>query len=119
MDRVDRQKPRPRSPYASEGDFSERDRGSLDSATGRENHLGLTKSGATAASEINQPIGAKPQAEITGRHDAGSGANQTRDGLSGTEEAVRRAAETVPPDEPAGYDDDIPVFDRRDEMPKP
>ena len=52
------------------------------------------------------------------RHDAGSGANDTADGLDASTEALRHAAENTPsgaiPDEVEA----VPVFDRADLPPK-
>lgn len=49
----------------------------------------------------------------TNVHDAGSDANDTEDGLTEAEEAVRQAAEDIPSgQEPTGRTDSIPVFDR-------
>jgi hypothetical protein len=66
--------------------------------------------------EASKPIGAHPRSEVTGRHDAGSGANETVDGLTPTEEAIRRGAE----DKPIGGSEreDVPVFDRGQAPPK-
>jgi hypothetical protein len=52
------------------------------------------------------------------RHDAGSGANETTDGLDATTEAVRHAAEDIPSS--AAHDDveNVPVFDRAGLPPK-
>jgi hypothetical protein len=51
-------------------------------------------------------------------HDAGSGANETTDGLDATTEALRHAAEDTPsgalPDDP----EKVPVFDRAHLAPK-
>jgi hypothetical protein len=43
-----------------------------------------------------EPVGAQPRSEITGRHNAGSGANETIDGLTSSEEAIRGGAEDTP-----------------------
>jgi hypothetical protein len=49
----------------------------------------------------------------TNIHDAGSDANETQDGLTEQEEAVRRAAEDIPTGaSPEGPIDRTPVFDR-------
>jgi hypothetical protein len=49
----------------------------------------------------------------TNIHDAGSDANETQDGLTEQEEAVRRAAEDIPTGAtPEGPIDRTPVFDR-------
>jgi hypothetical protein len=117
MDRKETPRPSRPSEFANQGEVNQRQAAELASPTGREDHLGLTESGATAASEINKPIGAHPRSEVTGRHDAGSGANETADGLSALEEALRHAAE----DTPSGADsraDDVPVFDRAGAPPK-
>jgi hypothetical protein len=71
--------------------------------------------GSLAAVDINQPIGAQPRSAVTGQHQPGMGANEKVDGLSGTEEAIRAAAE----DETEADDfADLPVFDRADATPK-
>jgi hypothetical protein len=69
-------------------------------------------------SDASKPIGAHPRSEVTGRHDAGSGANETVDGLSAAEEAIRRGAEDVPIGKPDHETEDVPVFDRGQVPPK-
>ncbi|RYE32948.1 MAG: hypothetical protein EOP23_10520 [Hyphomicrobiales bacterium] len=55
----------------------------------------------------------------TNVHDAGSDANDTPDGLTESEEAVRQAAEDVPVGRPLrGKVETIPVFDRGSLPPK-
>jgi hypothetical protein len=62
---------------------------------------------------------AKRVSDSTNIHDAGSDANNTPDGLTETEEAVRRAAEDVPTGQsPTGKTDSVPVFDRSSLPPK-
>ena len=105
------------SEFANQGEITRTDPAEFDSPTGREDHMGLAETRPIVGSEINKPIGAQPRSEVTGRHDEGSGANETKDGLTNTEEALRRAAE----DTPSGRrerDEDIPVFDRADALPK-
>ncbi len=51
------------------------------------------------------------------RHDAGSKANETDDGLNASDESIRHGAEDIP----TGANErrkDIPVFDRADTPPK-
>jgi hypothetical protein len=62
-----------------------------------------------------QPIGAERRSAASGLQDAGTGANETADGLSPTEEDIREAAE-----DEADLDDfeEVPVFDRAETMPK-
>ncbi len=86
----------------------------LPGPTGREDNKGADP-GTLAAEEIDQPVGAKPRSNVTGRHDPGSGANETVDGLSDTEEMTRRAAEDTAP---GTRDRDTPVFDRGRRIPK-
>jgi hypothetical protein len=118
MDRVEKPSPIRKSEFANEGDVNQRQAAELASPTGREDHLGLTEAGATAASEINKPISARPRSEVTGRHDAGSQANETVDGLSALEEALRHAAEDTPSGADSSLTDDVPVFDRAGAPPK-
>src|ERR1044071_5414638 len=66
----------------------------------------------------SQPIGAHPRSEVTGRHDAGSRANETLDGLTPAEEAIRRGAEDIPIDRTDREQEDLPVFDRGRAPPK-
>jgi hypothetical protein len=108
MDRTE--KPKKQREFANRGEVSETDAAALPSA-GRE-------SGNTAPSDIARPIGARPRSEVTGRHDAGSGANETVDGLTSSEEATRRGAENIPIGAPERELEDLPVFDRADALPK-
>jgi len=50
------------------------------------------------------------KSDETGKHDAGSGANETMDGLDSTNEAIRKGAENIPVGEKKKKD--VPVFDR-------
>jgi hypothetical protein len=118
MDRKETPRPSRQSEFANEGEVNQRQATELASPTGREDHLGLTESGATAAREINKPIGAHPRSEVTGGHDVGSGANETADGLSALEEALRHAAEDPPSGAGRRRADDVPVFDRAGAPPK-
>jgi hypothetical protein len=52
------------------------------------------------------------------RHDAGSGANETSDGLDATNEALRHAAEDTPSGALPEDVETVPVFDRADLAPK-
>ncbi len=55
----------------------------------------------------------------TNVHDAGSGANETIDGLESTSEAIRHAAEDIPTGQrPEGPMESVPVFDRAGLPPK-
>lgn len=57
--------------------------------------------------------------KVTARHDAGSGANETEDGLDASNEAIRRGAEDVPVGDEADTDlEDVPVGDRGRLTPK-
>ena len=52
------------------------------------------------------------------RHDAGSGANETTDGLDASTEALRHAAEDTPSGALPDDVETVPVFDRGDLAPK-
>ena len=73
---------------------------------------------ASFSDEANRTdVGARPRSEITGKHDEGSGANETIDGLDEMAESVRHNAEDIP----TGTVDtleDLPVFDRAAAEPK-
>jgi hypothetical protein len=51
-------------------------------------------------------------------HDAGSGANETSDGLDATNEALRHATEDTPSGALPEDVETVPVFDRADLAPK-
>ena len=52
------------------------------------------------------------------RHDAGSGANETADGLDASTEALRHAVEDTPSGAMPEDIEVVPVFDRADLAPK-
>jgi hypothetical protein len=57
--------------------------------------------------------------DTTNVHDEGSDANDTEDGLTESEEAVRHAAEDIPTGgSPTGRIESVPVFDRASLPPK-
>jgi hypothetical protein len=92
------------------------DRPALESATGRENDHGVADRGVLAEDEIrDKEILTQPRSATTGRHDEGSAANDTDDGLNETEEEVRELAEDVPLGEEF---DAATVFDQRLTPPK-
>jgi hypothetical protein len=102
MDRAEKSSQQRQSEFANKGEIPPKNSGEND----------------TAASEINKPIGAEPHNEVTGRHDSGSAANETVDGLTAAEETLRRAAEDTPSGQEPEAEEDVPVFDRADELPK-
>ena len=111
MDRKERGSDFKQSGYANERAISDGDARTLRGPSGRQDNQGA-EPGTLAADDLKQPIGAEPRSAVTGRHDSGSGANETVDGLSGIEEMTRQAAENIAPrtryDEPR----ETPVFDR-------
>ncbi|WP_453944506.1 hypothetical protein [Bradyrhizobium sp. USDA 372] len=101
------------SQYANTAQVQGSDQVLLPGITGREDNLGADPA-SPSASDVEKPVGARPRSDVTGQHQPGMGANETIDGLSETEEAVRAAAE----DETDADDSDGPVFDRPESMPK-
>ena len=90
----------------------------LESPASRENDFGADP-GASTEEEIRHPeIASRPKSAITGRHDEGSGANETIDGLDEIQEAVRHAAEDIPASEKGDDFQRLPVFDRAEAEPK-
>jgi hypothetical protein len=112
MDRKER--PQSRSPYANQGEFDEGDRNVAGSSTGRVDNEGAPP-GTPLGDDIRRPIGAMRRSEITGRHDEGSEANETDDGLNESDEDIRHGAEDIPVGERR---EDVPVFDRGGAPPK-
>jgi len=112
MQEVEKPKPRRPSEFANRGEIERTDPAESDTVTGREDHMGLAEARRVAGSEIKKPIGAKPRSQVTGTHDAGSGANETSDGLDSAHEAIRHAAEDTPSGKAREREEDIPVFDR-------
>jgi hypothetical protein len=100
-----------RSEFAREPEVSKSGASAHSSSTGGE-------SSSIASRDAVEPPAARPRSEVTGRHDAGSGANETVDGLTSTEEAIRRGAEDTPIGAPDAELEDLPVFDRGDAPPK-
>ncbi len=114
MDRQEKAGPTQHSRYANKSEAGVHDTGALASAVERENNHGA-EPGSLANDEVNRPPGARSRSEVTGKHDSGSGANETVDGLDSETEAVRRQAENIPTGkEPR----DEPVFDRGEDAPK-
>jgi hypothetical protein len=68
---------------------------------------------------LTVPTPARARAsEITGRHDEGSGANETIDGLDEYQEAARHGTEDISGSERRKTLKDVPVLDRADSEPK-
>ena len=85
---------------------------------GREN-IGAADRDALTDDDVRRPeTSSRPMSEVTGRHDEGSGANETIDGLDEYQEAARHGAEDIPASEKRKTIADIPVFDRADTEPK-
>lgn len=102
------------SGYSNTAQVDEADAALLPGIAGREDNLGVDPASESRL-DIEEPIGAVPRSAVTGAHQPGMGANETIDGLSGTEEALRQAAE----DETEIDDfENLPVFDRADAIPK-
>jgi hypothetical protein len=105
----DRKMPANSGEFANTSEIAKEDAASIESPTDRRDHLGMPEAGDLVAAEIDKPIGARPKSAETGRHEAGSGANETMDGLDSIAEATRRGAEELTD---VGESEDVPVFDR-------
>jgi hypothetical protein len=99
------------SDFANDEPIRPEDAAVLDSPAGHEDSHGADP-GFIGADDVDQPIGARPRSEITGRHDEGAGANETIDGLSETEELTRSYAEDIPTSDDDEDEEDVPVFER-------
>jgi hypothetical protein len=67
--------------------------------------------------DVQQPDVASPP-RSDARHDEGSGANETVDGLDEYQEAARHGAEDIPASEQGDDFKRLPVFDRGESEPK-
>jgi hypothetical protein len=114
------QKERPQGARGNEdalqADIAEEDAGLLDDPA-EGDRAEVVGARAVAEAEVARPLGGVPRSKVTGRHDAGSGANETEDGLDSNEEAIRHGAEDIPIGS-GDEADDVPVFDRADTLPK-
>jgi hypothetical protein len=107
-------RPLRRGGYANEPEVAAEDEPLLESPAGRENDFGAIDQETVTDDEVRRPeTDAHPRSEITGRHDPGSAAEDTEDGLDDIGEAVRHAAEDIPTGD--GLEDrpgELPVFER-------
>ena len=106
-------------PSIVEGEVIPSDAPLLETPMGRENDFGASDESAENNDEIERPeVLSRPRSEITGRHDEGSGANETVDGLDEYQEAARRGAEDIPVSDRDREFENLPVFDRAESEPK-
>ena len=73
---------------------------------------------SVAVDEDVRPARAQRRGDVTNRHDEGSGANETIDGLDEIQEAARQGAEDIPVSERDVEFEKLPVFDRGESEPK-
>jgi len=100
-------------PPAVEGEVIPADAPLLETPLGRENDFGAADENALNEDELERPeVLSRPRSEITGRHDEGSGANETIDGLDEYQEAARQGAEDIPVSDRDTEFEKLPVFDR-------
>lgn len=114
MDRDETTRPAPsRTAFADRAEVSDGDRPLLETPGGRSAERDPADRSDFDDEARRIDVGAVPRSTVTGRHEPGTGGQETEDGLSETEEAIRRAAEdiaTAPGEEDRG--DEIPVFER-------
>jgi len=120
MDRVEKKPPGPpRSKYANEGQISGWDEPLLNTPQGREPGANNEQSSVADEEIAEKSVGSRPRSDITAFHDA-TGEEETDDGLDTLSESVRQAAEDREDGDPsdAPMDEDLPVFDRAETLPK-
>jgi hypothetical protein len=78
----------------------------------------MAKKKLTTGREPSKAVAETGEQVPVRRHDAGSGANETVDGLDSTSEALRQAAEDTPSGAAPDEIEKTPVFDRADLAPK-
>jgi hypothetical protein len=108
-----------RNPYANTAAVSKTDAALLETPTGREDDRGAADHGRLNNDELQRlDVGAVPMSTVTARRQPGTGADETEDGLSDNEEALRRAAEDIGNGDERLEAGDLPVFDRGIAPPK-
>lgn len=98
--------------YADEPELGPADRAALEAPAGEDLDESSRPENPTDDAVRRNDVGAVPRSAVTGRHDPGSGADET-DGHDATTEATRRAAEDVSTGD--GTEDrprETPVFER-------
>src|ERR1051326_6341385 len=101
------------NPSAIQGEVRPSDEPLLETPMGRENDFGAADENAANIDDIQRPeVLSHPRSEVTGRHDEGSGANETIDGLDEYQEAARQGAEDIPVSDRDREFERLPVFDR-------
>ena len=107
------------APLRGGAEVPKADRVLLETPEDRENDFGASDENELINDEIARPeVNSRPRSEITGRHDEGSGANETIDGLDEIQEAIRHGAEDIPASEQGDDFKRLPVFDRGESEPK-
>ena len=99
--------------YADQADVIGSDRPVLETPGGRSVDRDPADRSDSDDEARRQDVGAIPRSAVTGAPEPGMGGAETEDGLSETEEAIRRAAEDISTG--PGEEDrpgDIPVFER-------
>jgi hypothetical protein len=100
-------------PSPVEGEVLPSDTPLLETPMGRENDFGAGDENTLNKDEIERPeVLSRPRSQVTGRHDEGSGANETVDGLDEYQEAARQGAEDIPVSDRDREFATLPVFDR-------
>jgi hypothetical protein len=106
-------------PAAVEAEVLPSDASLLETPVGRENDVGAADENMSNKDEIERPeVLSHPRSEVTARHDEGSGANETIDGLDEYQEAARHGAEDIPMSDRDRDFEKLPVFDRAESEPK-
>jgi len=120
LNRIEKRQPgAPRSKDANEGQISSWDETLLDTPQGREPGANNEQPSVADEEIAAKSVGSRPRSDITAFHDP-TGEEETDDGLDTLSESVRHAAEDREDGDPseATMDDDVPVFDRAEMLPK-
>lgn len=114
MDRVEKRASPFEGAFAKQGQVDEGAAPLLETPEGRNDDRGLSDRGTDMDADVrNVPVGVQPRSAVTGRHDPGSGANETVDGLDAIEEETRAFAEDIPEGGgPEDHLDELPAFER-------
>lgn len=105
-----------RSEFANQSEIARNDRVLLETPAGTVAEKDPAEESLLDA-EVKGMATTRPTSDVTGASDTGTD-EETSDGLTATEEALRRAAEDSPVGDGDAVSEDGPVFDRHDAPPR-
>jgi hypothetical protein len=117
MDRDEKR--RKKSPYANTSEVAQADESVLETPGGRDDDAGISGARSDYDDEVRRTdVGAVPRSAVTAQPEPGMGAQENEDGLSESEEELRRFTEDIGTGDGREDTRELPVFDRGIAPPK-